>query len=1009
MNSSKRKIKYLFIPALVLLMLISGIPVDVKFSEQGRIIDAMYLALRGQANLANFYFGNTARAETKTIILNFTQTILTEGDTWTVPLDWDNASNTIEVIGGGGAGWTDTAGTNGKGGGGGGAYSKSVNVTLNPGDTVNYNIGSGGNIYSVNGGDTYFCNSTTNCASIGGSAVVVGAQGGLGATNATGAQGGATSTGVATGTGSVKYKGGNGGTGNGGGDSGGGGGGAAGPNGNGGNGGGGNSNTTYGHGGGGGGNGGGYDGGSVSGSPPSPNQSGAGGNNYLNTGGGAGVTSGDGTNGTAGGGGAGGFDANDGGNGGDGQEWGEVGSGGGGGGNGDSSTAVGYGGEAGFYGGGGGGGLIGGRGAPGIIVITYGNNTPTRSVWTVPKDWNSTSNSIEVIGGGGAAYTASNSNGAAAGGGGGYSKSINVSLTPNSQVGYQIGLGGRKSNRGSAVAGQTGGDTYLCNSTSNCANISGSAVRVGAKGGTAGTSATTGGRTGGAAASGIAYANEILNDTGSLKYSGGTGGAGTSLGDNSGGGGGAAGPNGNGGDGGSGVNTGTYGGGGGGGAGGTACSGSPCAGGGSNGTTGGNGGNGPAGTGGGNGGSPGATGDSGTGGGGGGGNNSQGGGFGGSGSEWTLAGAGGGGGGVGDNSGAEITGGHGGLFGAGGGGGKWGGWGANGLIVIIYIPVSLTQSGYRFFQNINSTSVGSPLEVQNTTTTITSATNFRLRLLVHISDAALASSGKDFKLQFVDTGSGTCAAPSGGSPASYTDVTSTTAIAYYDNATPADGAALTATTTDPTHGGDTVVNQTYEEVNNFTNSEAAIAAGEDGLWDFSLQDYDATIGTTYCLRVVESDNTVLSSYEFYPAVIITVEASNSAPVINQITDQPDPIVTGEQINFSVNWTDADNDDTRTFICKTNSFTTSTLTCPGGFWASSTSFAATNPVNLSYLTQESDNGFKNYFVFVCDDEVKCSEFTSGTFTVQKEIGSSGYESASGYIQGVYEVNSDLIFR
>jgi len=43
-------------------------------------------------------------------------------------------------------------------------------------------VGSGGShaISANAGGDSYFCNSTSNCTSIAGSAVVVGAQGGSG-------------------------------------------------------------------------------------------------------------------------------------------------------------------------------------------------------------------------------------------------------------------------------------------------------------------------------------------------------------------------------------------------------------------------------------------------------------------------------------------------------------------------------------------------------------------------------------------------------------------------------------------------------------------------------------------------------------------------------------------------------------------------------------------------------------------------------------------------------------
>ena len=38
----------------------------------------------------------------------------TAATTWTVPSDWNNASNTIEVIGGGGGGRSDNSGTAGR-------------------------------------------------------------------------------------------------------------------------------------------------------------------------------------------------------------------------------------------------------------------------------------------------------------------------------------------------------------------------------------------------------------------------------------------------------------------------------------------------------------------------------------------------------------------------------------------------------------------------------------------------------------------------------------------------------------------------------------------------------------------------------------------------------------------------------------------------------------------------------------------------------------------------------
>lgn len=163
---------------------------------------------------------------------------------WTVPNDWNNLNNSIEVVGAGGGGGvsrqangTDTRGA----GGGGGAYSKITNLTLTKGSTPTWYVGASATAVSRTtngvttgntGGDTYFNGTTLAGAS-------VGAKGGAGGTAATGAQatggaGGASSSGIGT----TKYSGGT--AGNCTGASGGyimatGGGGAAGQNGNGGN------------------------------------------------------------------------------------------------------------------------------------------------------------------------------------------------------------------------------------------------------------------------------------------------------------------------------------------------------------------------------------------------------------------------------------------------------------------------------------------------------------------------------------------------------------------------------------------------------------------------------------------------------------------------------------------------------------------------------------------------------------------------------------------------------
>jgi hypothetical protein len=609
---------------------------------------------------------------------------LTSGTSWTVPSNWNSANNTIEVIGGGGGGKN---GTNiaGYGGGGGGAYSKISNLTLTPGASVTYSVGAGGANTGTAGGDTYFngssCSASSVCAKGGGAGALT-----------TGGTGGQASQGIGT----VKYDGGNGGNSGGGtgsGRGGGGGGGAAGPHGAGAQGG-----TGAAVAGGSGGGGGGANGGAVGGNAPSGSSSGAGGNNRLGSGGGASVSSGNGNPGTNGGGGSGGDGATEpgrtGGAGSRDPVWSSSygpGSGGGGGG-GASSEDSGAGGGGGTYGGGGGGaggtgngGNVGGAGGQGLVVITYSYVAPagvtltSGTSWVVPQDWNSSNNTIHVIGGGGGGGGASNGRGG--GGGGAYSKITNATLTPGQTVTIAVGGAG----------GVAGGDTYLCSSTSNCASISDSAVVVGAKGGSPGSGGSGG--SGGQSASGFPAGASCTVGASNMRCSGGNGASGTGLGGA--GGGGAAGPQGAGRSGGS-SNRDEGGGGGGHGGGsngGSANSAGSCMLG-----CGGPGGNNYQGSGGGSYGNGGPGGSGSNGGGGGGGDDdvsSARGGAGGHGSDIaTGVGSGGGGGGGGQDDG-DNDGGNGGRYGGGGGGDGSGGsgtpgTGGAGVIYIVYTPAAGT-------------------------------------------------------------------------------------------------------------------------------------------------------------------------------------------------------------------------------------------------------------------------------------------------------------------------------
>jgi sugar lactone lactonase YvrE len=95
---------------------------------------------------------------------------LTSGTSWTVPSNWNNANNTVEVIGAGGAHKSSSA----TAGAGGGSYSKANNLTLTPNSSVPYNVGISG---LVSPGESTWFGSTSR------SSALVAAAGGCNATS----------------------------------------------------------------------------------------------------------------------------------------------------------------------------------------------------------------------------------------------------------------------------------------------------------------------------------------------------------------------------------------------------------------------------------------------------------------------------------------------------------------------------------------------------------------------------------------------------------------------------------------------------------------------------------------------------------------------------------------------------------------------------------------------------------------------------------------------------------
>lgn len=460
------------------------------------------------------------------------------------------------------------------------------------------------------------------------------------------------------------------------------------------------------------------------------------------------------------------------------------------------------------------------------------------TTWTVPSDWSNSNNIIEVIGGGGGSggglsdSSGSGGEGGGGGGGGAYSKITNVTLSPGSTVSYAIGGAGTAGSAGlPATDGGAGGDTYLCNATTNCSSISGSSVVVGAKagaGGAGGASSVPGaGGAGGAAASGI----------GSTKFNGGTGGTGGPTSGGAGGGGGGGGGTGGG------TNVGN------------------------NGTTPTNSTHGNGGQGDGTSGGAGATGNSGTGG---------------DGTEWDSShGSGGGGaGGNGIGSGSGSPGGTGGNYGAAGGAGGGngnkhgvGGAGAvgkQGMIRIVY--TFTTQNNYRWRLDDGNETAGTSLASQNTAANVNYGTNVRLR----ISIANLGSSTTfSYRLEYA-TYDGGC-----GSWTAIPNSVTTEEFNMYNTANYTDQAASTNVSsgpgviTDPAGYSFTAGLLVKSPSNTATNQ--TLGAGNFSELEYAIQPNANASHASYCFRVTTSADTPLDSYANYP--ILNINYPPTTPVI----------------------------------------------------------------------------------------------------------------------------------
>lgn len=215
-----------------------------------------------------------------------------------------------------------------------------------------------------------------------------------------------------------------------------------------------------------------------------------------------------------------------------------------------------------------------------------------------------------------------------------------------------------------------------------------------------------------------------------------------------------------------------------------------------------------------------------------------------------------------------------------------------------YGPIPLyTQSGFKFYANTNASTptdawpVGGDALLENevideTTVPVKNADVVRIRTQLSVSNST--STAESFKLQFAST-TALCT-----DITTWTDVgnaTSSTKWRGYNNAGVADGATLSSSTISGTD-----VYGSYEETNPSVTMPNTVGIGQQGEWDFVVQQNGALAGTIYCFRMVESDNTPLFAYAQYPSVV-TNEAPD-APLLSKLFDNEKVATTTPDFEFS---------------------------------------------------------------------------------------------------------------
>lgn len=194
---------------------------------------------------------------------------------------------------------------------------------------------------------------------------------------------------------------------------------------------------------------------------------------------------------------------------------------------------------------------------------------------------------------------------------------------------------------------------------------------------------------------------------------------------------------------------------------------------------------------------------------------------------------------------------------------------------------NVTNSDYRFYRNANSVTPGSPFAANSTPAKLEwTGQAFRMRMGIKTAQVSntqidIRPSDANIKLQFALRSGSSCSTQTTG----FSDVTSTTTIAWNTNPGVTNGSAITSYTNDPVTPGAKIY-QTYRSADGSFVNTFMIPNGSTGMWDFSLKDGGMVSGSSYCLRLVYDNGTLLESTPVSYPEIQAPEGELSIGIVN---------------------------------------------------------------------------------------------------------------------------------